>query len=401
MTASLPPSHHAHAAPGWVHRARALLWPASTLPSRKERLRAAFGAGIGLLITAVVCHALGPAGPANLWLMAPLGASAVLVFAVPAGPMAQPWAALGGNTLSSLIGLGLAFSGIDVQWAGPLAVCLAMACMLALRCLHPPGGAVALTAVLTHTTHWTFPIFPVFTNTLLLVCAGAVYNSLTGRPYPHPQGAPGSGRRDLGTGPAEPDALSEVLRRYNQVLDVSRDDLEALLHETERLAYRERLSALRCSNIMSAPPITVQFGTPLQEAWNLLAQHDIKALPVVDRYQHLVGIVTRADFMRHAQDGAQRTGNEVRAMAERLRALLRPTPGTDSDKAEVVGQIMTRQVRVASADRALIDLLPLFTEGGHHHIPIVSEDRKLVGILTQSDFLRAWSRAVHDGWRQG
>ena len=122
---------------------------------------------------------------------------------------------------------------------------------------------------------------------------------------------------------------------------------------------------------------------------------------MVDRDQHLGGIVTRADFMRHAQDGAQRTGNEVRAMAERLRALLRPTPGTDSDKAEVVGQIMARQVRVASADRALIDLLPLFTEGGHHHIPIVSEDRKLVGILTQSDFLRAWSRAVHDGWRQG
>lgn len=400
MTTPLSPLQRT-ASPAWLHRARTLLWPSPTLPSRKERIRAAIGAGIGLLITALVCHGLGPSGPANLWLMAPLGASAVLVFAVPAGPMAQPWAALGGNTLSSLIGLGFAFSGLDAEWAGPIAVGAAMLCMLALRCLHPPGGAVALTAVLTHTTQWTYPLFPVFVNTLLLVCVGAVYNSLTGRPYPHPQGAPSPGPSDGRSGAAAPDALSEVLQRYNQVLDISRDDLEALLHETERLAYRDRLSALRCSNIMSAPPITVQFGTPLQEAWDLLARHDIKALPVVDRYQHLVGIVTRADFMRHADRVAGQSAGEVRALAERLRTLLRPTPGTDSDKAEVVGQIMTRQVRVASADRPLIDLLPLFTEGGHHHIPIVSNDRRLVGILTQSDFLRAWSRAVHDGWRQG
>jgi len=65
----------------------------------------------------------------------------------------------------------------------------------------------------------------------------------------------------------------------------------------------------------------------------------------------------------------------------------------------VVGQIMTRHVRVASAHRSLLDLLPLFTDGGHHHIPIVGEHRKLVGIVTQSDFLQAWSRAVQDGWQ--
>ena len=57
--------------------------------------------------------------------------------------------------------------------------------------------------------------------------------------------------------------------------------------------------------------------------------------------------------------------------------------------AEVVGQIMTRHVRVASAHRSLLDLLPLFTDGGHHHIPIVGEHRKLVGIVSRSNLLRA------------
>lgn len=375
-------------------RWRALLWPAPVLTTPRERLRAALGAGLGLLFMAALCRALSTFWPGSPWMIAPLGASAVLVFAVPAGPMAQPWAVIGGNTLCALVGTAIAVTGLDPLWAGPAAVCLAIAVMLSTRSLHPPGGAVALTAVLAHAATWRFPLFPVLLNSSLLVLAGVAYNHLTGRSYPHAQGAIKPGTPSSGSGtPAQPDALGEVLRRYNQVLDVSRDDLEALLHDTERLAYRRRLSELRCEQIMSRQPITVQFGTPLQAAWDLLKQHRIKALPVVDQYQHLVGIVTRADFLRHAGLDAHD------AVAARLRQLLRATPGTTSEKAEVVGQIMTRQVRVASAHRSLLDLLPLFTDGGHHHIPIVGEHRKLVGIVTQSDFLQAWSRAVQDGWQ--
>ncbi|MFB2351185.1 CBS domain-containing protein, partial [Priestia megaterium] len=62
---------------------------------------------------------------------------------------------------------------------------------------------------------------------------------------------------------------------------------------------------------------------------------------------------------------------------------------THSEQPEVVGQIMTRQVRVASADRTLVDLVPLFSEGGHHHIPIINSERRLVGMITQSDLVGA------------
>jgi CBS domain-containing membrane protein len=263
--------------------------------------------------------------------------------------------------------------------------------MIATRSLHPPGGAMALTAVLTHAHAWLYPLFPGMTNSLLLVLAGVAYNTVTGRRYPHAQGAAITPAPSPGQ-PTHADPLDEVLRRYNQVLDVSRDDLEALLHETERLAYRQRLNELRCENIMSRHLVKVQFGTPLQDAWNLLHKHQIKALPVVDQYDHLVGIVTLADFMRHAEINTQD------ALTQRLRQFLKATPGMNSSKPEVVGQIMTRQVRVASANRPLAELVPLFTRDGHHHIPIVGDKRKLVGIVTQSDFLRAWSKAVHEGW---
>jgi CBS domain-containing membrane protein len=162
-----------------------------------------------------------------------------------------------------------------------------------------------------------------------------------------------------------------------------RDDLADLLHEAELLSYRNRLGGLRCRTSCPAP------SSPSSSArrWprpGLLQQHRIKALPVVDRVQRIVGIVTRADFMRAAEaSGARACGPAA--------GLLRPSPATHSTKPEVVGQIMSRQVRVASADRPIAGLVPLFSDTGHHHIPIVGEQARLVGILTQSDLVKALS----------
>lgn len=59
-----------------------------------------------------------------------------------------------------------------------------------------------------------------------------------------------------------------------------------------------------------------------------------------------------------------------------------------------VGDTMTRQVRVAGIDRHLAALIPVFGSTGHHHIPIVDPQRKLVGMLTQSDVVAAPCRSM-------
>jgi CBS domain-containing membrane protein len=180
--------------------------------------------------------------------------------------------------------------------------------------------------------------------------------------------------------------LDKVLARYNQVLDVSRDDLEALLFEAEMEGMRRRVNAVRCKDVMTRDVITVEFGSSLQEAWDLMREHGIKALPVIDRSRRIVGIVTLADFLRDAgMRGAQSLG-------ARLREFIRPDGLVESTKPEVVGQIMSRQVRVTSEDRHAVELLPLFTEAGHHHIPVIDGDKRIVGIITQSDFVRALHR---------
>ena len=47
--------------------------------------------------------------------------------------------------------------------------------------------------------------------------------------------------------------------------------------------------------------------------------------------------------------------------------------------------------------RPVIDLVPLFSERGHHHIPIIDAERRLVGMITQSDLVKALYRAVRAG----
>ena len=85
----------------------------------------------------------------NPWFIAPMGASAVLLFAVPSSPLAQPWSIIGGNLVSRADRRHLRAPACrHRRWPARLAGSLAIGAMFSLRCLHPPSGAVALTAVL-------------------------------------------------------------------------------------------------------------------------------------------------------------------------------------------------------------------------------------------------------------
>lgn len=358
--------------------------PGRTRIDARERLRLSVGALLGIALTALLSHWLGGAlQDGHAWLVAPIGATAVLVFAVPASPMAQPWPVIAGNSVSALAGIAVVHATQGLQqpeMAAALSVALALVLMPALRCLHPPGGACALLMVLGGIHDPWYALYPVALNSLLIVLVGLVYNNLTHRAYPHrqlpPAAAPSSADKDL----------DAVLKDYNQVLDISRDDLEMLLSELRARSHQRTLNEVRCADIMSTNLATVEFGDSLQDAWTLLHQRRIKALPVVDKSFRVVGIVTQADFMRAADL------NLHAALGDKLKKALRSTPGMRSSKPEVVGQIMTRQVRVAGKEKPLADLLPLFASTGHHHIPIIDGDQRLVGMVTQSDLVAVLGR---------
>ena len=357
-----------------------------------ERLRACGGALFGIFITSLVTYLIVGDSPTFLYLIAPMGASAVLLFAVPSSPLAQPWSIIGGNIIAAVVGVTCAMYISNIALAASFAVGLSIAGMFALRSLHPPSGAVALTAVLGGPViadqGYYFVLSPVALNSFLLLTVALIYNNLTRRPYPHAvKVADSHHTKDI---PAEmrfgftPEDLNEVLKQYNQVLDVSRDDLQSLLQQTEMHAYRRRFGEITCADIMSKDVVSVEFGTALEEAWALLRRHQIKALPVIDRAKRVVGIITQIDFMKNAN-------LEVyEGFETKLKRFIKTTTALYSEKPEVVGQIMTSPAVTANIHMHIIELIPLMTQHGvHHHIPVVDENRRLVGIVTQSDLVSA------------
>ncbi len=150
-----------------------------------ERLRSVLGAFLGLILVLTTAKYLGELSGLDEWLMASLGASAFLVFALPQSPMAQPWAVIAGNTLSALVGIAVIHLVHEPLLALPLVASLSILGMFVLRCLHPPAAAVGLIVVLGHVMHYQYAFFPVMVDSILLVMVGAVYSNLTGKRYPN------------------------------------------------------------------------------------------------------------------------------------------------------------------------------------------------------------------------
>ena len=150
-----------------------------------ERFRSSCGTFVGLMLVLTIAKYLGELSGLDEWLMASLGASALLVFALPGSPMAQPWAVIAGNTLSALIGITAANLIREPLLAMPIAAAASILGMFVLRCLHPPAAAVALIAVLGQVMNYRYAFFPVMVDSILLVIAGAIYSNMTGKNYPN------------------------------------------------------------------------------------------------------------------------------------------------------------------------------------------------------------------------
>jgi len=221
------------------------LLPGATV---RDRALACAGALAGVALIGISANLAGHELHDQTWILAPVGASAVLVFAVPATPLAQPWPVIGGSTISALTGVVCVHLISPEPLAAGVAVAAAIAVMTVARCLHPPGGAAALTAVLAATTDTDigtlFPVVPILLDSLAIVALAWVFHRVvTGHSYPHRAlvPSPGPGVK-AGEGQFTDADLDAVLGRVGSTYDINREDLEAILDavQTEAAQRRER-----------------------------------------------------------------------------------------------------------------------------------------------------------------
>ena len=243
-----------HASERGIARLFGRFWPHPMNVRRRDVVLSCLGGALGLALTEGISRlALGVSSPC---LIAPMGASTVLLFGVPASPLAQPWSIVGGNLVAALIGVSVAALVPHPALAAGLAVGLSMAVMFALRCLHPPSGAVALTAVLggpaIQQLGFQFVLTPVLLNSVALVCLALLVNNLAGRRYPHPLAAPPpqppAERPSRARSLIVPVSITRddlhVAMSSVELLDIDEDDLEEILHRAETRA-RDRQAAQR------------------------------------------------------------------------------------------------------------------------------------------------------------
>ena len=337
--------------------------PAPAGPGFFDRLKAASGAIGGIAITGLLCGLMLGNGIAHPLLVAPMGASAVLLYAVPASPLAQPWSVFGGNVVSALIGITVAKLVPDATVAAALAVGCAIGGMSLLRCLHPPGGAVALSAVLgaAHgAPSYMFAFVPVGVNTALLVAVAILFHRLAGHSYPHvaPKAPSAHGTSDpaplLRTPPSEED-VEEALQAYSDVLDVDPADLQVVLHDAELRAAERSYAMLTCGEIMSRDVISISGSEPVSEAAQLLHKRRLLSLPVLDDAGKVDGVVGPLDLARE--------GEHVRDVASNPLLVTKDTPAAQ--------------------------LLRPLTSGMQREAIVIDHDGKLRGLVTQTDLLAA------------
>jgi CBS-domain-containing membrane protein len=139
---------------------------------------------------------------------------------------------------------------------------------------------------------------------------------------------------------------------------------------------------------MTTTVVTAIADTSFQRLVDLMLQHGISGIPIVDDRHHPIGIVTEADLVSKEAYGARRRPLDV-AAAFAFRA-----ENTWATKARglTAGGVMSAPVRTVRPDDQLRLAAARMVSTGVKRLPVVDADGRLVGIVSRTDILRVFHR---------
>jgi CBS domain-containing membrane protein len=355
-----------------------------------ERLKVAFAAFITLFVVTYTSLQLADTS-STIVLLASMGASSVLLFGLPNSPLAKPWSFVGGHLISACVGLLCSHLFTDLALMAAVTIGIVLFVMYIFECMHPPGGATALVPVIAASDQvlgYDFLLYPVALNVFVMLAMALLLNKILlkrGLQKPPEKFDPVHLHHDqsplkrLGL---QPEDLLSALNSFDTVVDISEQDLERLYHQAQLNAYQRKSGQIRCSDIMSRDLITVTPDTAIASAWQLLRKHNISLLPVTDHHRQLLGVIATADFLKNIKVP------HYWGVLRHLNNLLLKNRYTRQYKRKVADIMVTKLTVVHEADH-IAGLIPLLSDQGLHHIPVLDSQQQLVGIITQSDVIAA------------
>lgn len=362
-----------------------------------ERLKVALAAFIALFIVTYTSMQLADMASTAV-LLASMGASSVLLFGLPNSPLAKPWSFVGGHLISATVGLLCSHLFTDLALMAAVTIGCVLFVMYLFECMHPPGGATALVPVIASADTvlgYDFLLYPVALNVFVMLAVALLLQKFwlkQGMQKPSQQYDPIHLHHDkspLNRLGLQTEDLLSALNSFDTVIDISEQDLERLYHQAQLHAYQRKSGEIRCTDIMSRDLITVKPDTAVATAWQLLRKHKISMLPVVNDEQHLLGVIATVDFLKNLKVphywGLLRHVNQL---------LLRNKHSIQYKRN--VADIMVSKLTVAHEHEHIAALVPVLSDQGLHHIPVLNAQQQLVGVITQSDLIAALFNAKLD-----
>ncbi len=334
-------------------------------------------------------------GPQFPLIVASMGASAVILFFIPNSPLAQPWPFAAGQISSALVGTMCALHINETASASAAAVGGAVFVMLLLRCLHPPAAATSLAPVTAGDSitslGYEFVLQPVAINVAFMLLLAVFINRwILKLNYPNPLTIKESPKQPSHTvsepshriGISEQD-LELALKDLDFFVDMTHSNLSKILTHAEMNTFKRIRGDITCADIMLSNITSVEFGTDIEDAWQIIYQQQLKAIPVTDKANHVIGIITEHDFFKYINLNIHEN------ILDKFQSFIRRTTGLTSNKPESVGQIMASPVMVMPDTTHIADLIPLMSIQGHRQIPIVNTENHLVGMVYQANLIAA------------
>ena len=183
-------------------------------------------------------------------LLPSMGATAVLVMAVPHGTLSQPWPVLGGHLISALLGVLCAQYLGNMYLAAGCAVGLAILAMHVLRCIHPPGGATALIPIIggdyARNLGFDFLLLPTLVNCIFIILFALIFNNLFHwRRYPSSLMKYDNSMYSPETSRISVDHLQRAIETLDEIIDIEAKQIKYIVDKADEIMRAESQPAFK------------------------------------------------------------------------------------------------------------------------------------------------------------
>jgi len=147
---------------------------------------------------------------------------------------------------------------------------------------------------------------------------------------------------------------------------------------------------MRAMDVMTSGVITVGENATVPEAARLLADHGISAVPVVDKDNRVIGMVSEGDLLHRAETGTERRRSWWLDMVSSTNKLAGEYIKSHSGR---VKDVMTRDVLSVTEETPVADIAVLLETNRIKRVPVLRSG-KLVGIVSRANLVRALAMTI-------